>query len=90
MILEKFFTNEYDNDEIFVEKNVKFSEFKDYVFYQKNEFEKSQIADVVLLCENYFDFAVNFFAAIFAKKKKLCILCTARGRPAEKPLFPQI
>ena len=33
MILEKFFTNEYDNDEIFVEKNVKFSEFKDYVFY---------------------------------------------------------
>ena len=68
MILEKFFTNEYDNDEIFVEKNVKFSEFKDYVFYQKNEFEKSQIADVVLLCENYFDFAVNFFAAIFAKK----------------------
>lgn len=68
MILEKFFTNKYDNDEIFVEKNVKFSEFKDYVFYQKNEFEKSEIADVALLCENYFDFAVNFFAAIFAKK----------------------
>lgn len=38
--------------------------------------------DFVLLAE--------FLPAIFAKKKKLCILCTARGRPAEKPLFPQI
>ena len=68
MIIKRFFTDKYDNDLIFVRKDVTFEEFKDYVFAQKKEFEKSDIKEIALLCENYFDYAVNFFAAIFAGK----------------------
>lgn len=68
MIIKRFFTDRDDKDLIFVRKDVTFGEFKDYVFAQKKEFEKSDINEIALLCENYFDFAVNFFAAIFAGK----------------------
>ena len=68
MILEKFFTEEYDKQTIFVNPDVTFGEFKKYVYGQKCRFEKSAPPNVVLLCENYFEFAVNFFAAVFARK----------------------
>lgn len=68
MILEKFFTNKYDEQVIFVNPDVTFGEFKKFVIGQKKEFEKSDIQNVVLLCERYFDYAVNFFASVFAKK----------------------
>lgn len=68
MILEKFFTDKYDTQTVFVNPDVTFGEFKKFVFGQKKEFEKQQAANVVLLCEDYFEFAVNFFAAIFARK----------------------
>lgn len=68
MILEKFFTKEYDAKTIFVNPDVTFGEFKKYVYGQKCAFEKSSVTNVVLLCESYFDYAVNFFAAVFARK----------------------
>lgn len=68
MILEKFFTQKYDGQTMFVNPDVTFGEFKKFVLGQKKEFEKSDIENVVLLCESYFDFAVNFFAAVFARK----------------------
>lgn len=78
MILEKFFTNEYDNELLFINEDVTFGEFKDYVYGQTKVLEQSSATTVVLLCEKYFDFAVNFFAAIFAKKK--IILVTDKNR----------
>lgn len=68
MILEKFFTQKYDTQTLFINPDVTFGEFKKFVLGQKKEFEKSDIENVVLLCESYFDFAVNFFAAVFARK----------------------
>lgn len=69
MILEKFFTDKYDDELIFINDNITFGKFKDYVYAQKEVFEKSQIKNIAILCENYFDFAVNFFAAVFAEKQ---------------------
>lgn len=68
MILEKFFTDKYDDWTVFVNPDMTFGEFKRYVAGQTKEFKKSEKENVVLLCENYFDFAVNFFASIFARK----------------------
>ena len=68
MILEKFFTDKYDDWTVFVNPDMTFGEFKRYVAGQTKEFKKSEKENVVLLCENYFDFAVNFFAAVFARK----------------------
>lgn len=68
MIFKRFFTDKYDDEIIFVKKDISFGEFKHYVYSQKVEFENENITDTALLCENYFDFAVNFFASIFAGK----------------------
>ena len=69
MILEKFITSEFDNQIIFINPNLTFGELKKYVYGQKLEFEKQNINNVVLLCENYIDFFINFFAAVFSDKK---------------------
>lgn len=68
MILEKFFSGEFEREKVFVNPDVEFGEFKRYVFAQKCALEKSEIENVVLLCEDYFEFAVNFFGAVFARK----------------------
>lgn len=68
MIIEKFFTTEYDEHKIFVNPDMSFGEFKKYVFAQKSEFEKKKEENVVLFCDDYFEYAVNFFASIFAHK----------------------
>lgn len=68
MILEKFFTAKYDNDTIFVNPDVTFGEFRRYVFAQKCELEKSSVRNVVLFCDDYFEYCVNFFGAVFARK----------------------
>lgn len=68
MIIEKFFTTEYDEHKIFVNPEMSFGEFKKYVFAQKFEFEKQKEKNVVLFCDDYFEYAVNFFAAIFSHK----------------------
>lgn len=69
MILEKFFTHENDNQLLFINPDVTFGEFKRLVLGQKLEFEKSEIQNVVLFCDDYLDFSVNFFASVFAHKK---------------------
>lgn len=68
MILEKFYTTEYDEQIIFVNPDMSFGEFKEYVLAQKCEFEKRKEKNIVLFCDDYFDYAVNFFSAIFAQK----------------------
>ena len=68
MILEKFYTTKYDEHKIFVNPEMSFGEFKKYVFAQKSEFEKKKEENVVLFCDDYFEYAVNFFASIFAHK----------------------
>lgn len=68
MILEKFYTTEYDKQKIFVNPDMSFGEFKTFVFGQKCEFEKTKEENIVLFCDDYFEYAVNFFAAIFAHK----------------------
>ena len=70
MILEKFYTTEYDKNIVLIKdkKNITFSDLKKYVYCQKNIFEKEAANSVVLLGDDSFEFIVNFFAAIFAKK----------------------
>lgn len=68
MILEKFHTTKYDEHKIFVNPDLSFGEFKKYVFHQKCEFEKHKEENTVLFCDDYFEYAVNFFGAIFAHK----------------------
>ena len=68
MILEKFGTNEYDNNILFVNPDVTFGEFKSYVWGQVSEFWGNKCENIVLFGDEYFDFAVNFFAAVFAQK----------------------
>lgn len=68
MILDKFYTDKYDNDIIFVNPDVTYGEFKKFVYGQIREFESSPIKNTILLGDNYFEFAVNFFASIFANK----------------------
>ncbi len=68
MILTKFFTSKYDEHKIFVNPEMSFGEFKKYVFGQMCEFKKQKEENVVLFCDDYFEYAVNFFASIFAHK----------------------
>ena len=68
MILEKFYTDKYDNDILFINPDMTFGEFKRHIYFQINEFKKMPQENVVLFGENYFEFGVNFFASIFAKK----------------------
>ena len=70
MILEKFYTTEYDNDIVLIKdkEDITFSGLKKYVYGQKNIFEKESANSVVLLGNDSFEFIINFFAAIFAKK----------------------
>ena len=70
MILEKFYTTKYDKEIVLIKdkKNITFSDLKKYVYGQKNIFEKEAANSVVLLGDDSFEFIINFFAAIFAKK----------------------
>lgn len=68
MILEKFDTNKYDDKVLFVNPDVTYREFKKHVCGQVEEFLKSKCENVVLFGDNYFDFSVNFFSAVFAQK----------------------
>ncbi len=68
MILEKFGTNKYDDKVLFVNPDVTYREFKKHVCGQVEEFLKSKCENVVLFGDNYFDFSVNFFSAVFAQK----------------------
>lgn len=68
MILEKFGTDKYNDKVLFVNPDVTFGEFKKYVCGQVEMFVKSKCENVVLFGDDYFEFAVNFFAAVFAQK----------------------
>ena len=67
-MLEKFYGSKYDEDILFVNPCITFGEFKKHVYYQTKEFLKSPKGNVVLFGDDYFNFAVNFFAAVFARK----------------------
>ncbi len=67
-MLEKFYGSKYDEDILFVNPCITFGEFKKYVYYQTKEFLKSPKENAVLFGDDYFNFAVNFFAAVFARK----------------------
>lgn len=69
MILEKFRTDKYDNDLVFINPDVTLGELKRYIGGQCREFQKSDIENVILFGNEYFDFMVNFFAAAFTGKK---------------------
>ena len=70
MILEKFYTTEYDENIVLIKdkKDITFSELKKYVYGQKNVFEKETANSVALFGDDSFEFVINFFAAIFSKK----------------------
>ena len=68
MILEKFRTDKYDKDLVFINPDITLGELKRYICYQCKEFEKSPIKNVILFGNNYFNFVINFFAAAFTKK----------------------
>lgn len=66
-----FIKNEYDNNK-FLRKNGKdFSvlQLKKIVAGRVKKFIQSDVKNVVLLPDSNFDFIINFFAAIFAKKE---------------------
>ncbi len=67
-MLEKFYGSKYDENILFVNPDITFGEFKKFVFYQTKEFLKSSKENVVLFGDDYFNFAVNFFAAVFTGK----------------------
>ncbi len=70
MILEKFYTNKYDND-IVIERGhnqVSMKELKEYICAVKKTYLESNIQNVVICCDDGFDFIVNFFASVFAHK----------------------
>ena len=71
MILEKFRTDKYDNELVFINPDVTLKELKQYIYYQCKKFEKSEIENVILFGDDYFNFVVNFFASAFTKKKYL-------------------
>ena len=68
MILEKFYTTEYDKNIVLIKdkKNITFSDLKKYVYGKKNIFEKEAVNSVVFLGDDSFEFIVNFFAALFS------------------------
>ena len=71
MILEKFYTNKYDNEVVLESPENKISNFdlKQYVSYQMESFKKEKSNCVVLFADNCFEFIVNFFAALFSEKE---------------------
>ncbi len=71
MILEKFYTNEFDNDIVLCNKkeNYTWAQLKEYVYSQKLEFDKETAKAVVLLGNDSFEFIVNFFAGLFSDKE---------------------
>ena len=71
MILEKFYTSEFDNSIVLHHKgeDISLFELKKYVYAQKLNFEKETASSVVLFGDDSFSFVVNFFAAIFSNKE---------------------
>lgn len=71
MILEKFYTNQYDNEIILVHKDKKVSllELKNLIFNQFLNFQKKEEKNLILLGDSSFEFIINFFAGLFANKK---------------------
>lgn len=68
MILEKFRTDKFDKELVFTNPDVTLGELKQYINFQCKEFEKSGIKNIILFGDNYFNFAINFFAAAFTGK----------------------
>ena len=70
MILEKFYTDNYNNQITLRNegKEISLHELKQYIYAQKLEFEKEITKTVILFGDSSFDFIVNFFAALFANK----------------------
>lgn len=70
MILEKFYTTEYDNEIILYNKNKEVSlfELKKFIYHQAQNFNKKEEKNLILLGDDSFEFLVNFFAGLFAKK----------------------
>lgn len=71
MILERFYTDEYDDKAVVInnDKTIVFSDLKKYVYMRKLEFEQHNKKTVVLLGDESFEFIVNFFAALFSNKE---------------------
>ena len=101
MILEKFRTDKYDNELVFINPDVTLKELKQYIYYQCKKFEKSEIENVILFGDDYFNFVVNFFASAFTKKNiylisdkerlkqlKVKYIIPSKAQPAEGTLIP--
>lgn len=71
MILEKFYTNNFDSDIVLHHngEDIDFLKLKKYVYFQKLQFDKKSELAVVLFGDNSFEFVVNFFAALFSNKE---------------------
>ncbi len=71
MILEKFYTNNFDSDIVLHHngEDINFLELKKYVYFQKLQFDNKSEQAVVLFGDNSFEFVVNFFAALFSNKE---------------------
>ncbi len=71
MILEKFYTDKYDNETVIEhgKKLISMRELKEYVHSVQNIFSRTDIPNVVITGRDGLDFIVNFFAAIFCGKK---------------------
>ena len=71
MILDKFYTTEFDSQVVLKKdgKTFDMAMLKKLVFAQIRNLEASHLQKVVLVCEDNFDFVIDFFAGIFAKKE---------------------
>ena len=70
MILEKFYTYQYDNEIILVHngKNVSLLELKNLIYNQFLNFKRNRTKNLILLGDSSFEFIINFFAGLFANK----------------------
>ena len=71
MILDRFYTNKFDNEVVLKigDKNISYAELKQYVSFQIEAFKQEKANSVVLFGDNSFEFVVNFFSALFSQKE---------------------
>lgn len=71
MILKKFYTDEFDSENVLVceQGTLTISDLKKYVWFQKKVFDKTRENAVILFGDNSFEFIVNFFAGLFSNKQ---------------------
>lgn len=87
--LDVFLSNKYDDKVALLdkEKAITYAELKQYISFKADEFKANFTKNVVLLSGNHFEFAVNFWAAVFAQKNIYLVSDEKRLKQLEVDYF---